>query len=425
MAIDLDPRLTVIAGATQLERDALVNELIGSLNSGRPGTHLEFKDDHGVDMAIFRPHGAPHCVVDVERGIDVTARFSVDGTIDLLTPHGLDPHAARRVIAMDATELRSNALATATVERLAAVDPADLWNQAADVQYTLTDLRQTSEAAGTAPEDAEVVERIEHRHAAQVGAANEYERARRLSYFISLVCAIGAIPLWVLEGQAIAAPFLLFAAVCALISVVYWMRWGRVRNAESAVLSEVGVDSYLGFHLQRVETLLGNDKHRRRLIAASEAYHLALADWEALAGDVSVDWALEHQDDITVAHDRFARDGAAPAPAESPVEAMARVLIGRLDRLAGPGAGGTALPLILDEPFAGTDGEQIAQLLELLLEHSTGRQIVILSKDDRIISWGRVASRDGLAGVVEMADAIVADADRDQAVDLVEASLTV
>lgn len=424
VAFDLHPRLTVIAGAGALEREALVGELVGSLNSARPGTHLEFTDDKGDELAVFRPHGAPHCVVDVARGIDVTSRFSVDGTIDLLAPLGLDAHRARRLLAMDASELRSTAESSATIERLAAVDPADLWNQAADVQYTLTDLRQTSEVAGATPEDAEVVERIEHQHCVQVDATFEFERARRLSYFMSLLCTIGAIPLWILEGQTIAAPFLLFAAVSALVSMVYWLRSGRVRNAESAVLSEVGVDSYLGFHLQRLEALLGNDQQRRRLVAASEAYQVALADWEALAGDVSVDWALEHQEHITAAQDRFARDGVAPTPAESPIDAMGRALVARL---AGPGAGagGTALPLILDEPFSGSDGDHIAHLLELLLEQSMDRQVVLLSKDDRIVSWARVASKGAVAGVVEMAAAVSPGAAGSDAVDLVDHALTV
>ena len=84
----------------------------------------------------------------------------------------------------------------------------------------------------------------------------------------------------------------------AAISLVYWQRWNRAQRQEIEVLELAGADSYLGFHLQRVETLLSNDQHRRRLMAASEAHRHAVTNWEELAGDVSVDWAVEHRQQI-------------------------------------------------------------------------------------------------------------------------------
>src|SRR5687768_15810827 len=56
--LDLHPRLTVVSGAGRLEREGLVNEILGALGSSRPGVHLELTDDDDRSLAVFRPVGA-------------------------------------------------------------------------------------------------------------------------------------------------------------------------------------------------------------------------------------------------------------------------------------------------------------------------------------------------------------------------------
>ena len=66
IAFDLHPRLTVISGLSQMERDGLVNEFIGALGNSRSGIHLELVSDDGNRFAVFRPNGAEHRVIDVD-----------------------------------------------------------------------------------------------------------------------------------------------------------------------------------------------------------------------------------------------------------------------------------------------------------------------------------------------------------------------
>ena len=89
-ALDFHPKLTVISSVGQVEREGLINELVGSLSSSRPGVHAEVVADNGGHFAIFRPRGARPLVVDVDASADVSARFTdAEGEIDLLSVAGM------------------------------------------------------------------------------------------------------------------------------------------------------------------------------------------------------------------------------------------------------------------------------------------------------------------------------------------------
>ena len=55
--VDFHERLTVVAGMGRLEREGLINELVGALSSKRSGVHLEMISDAGNRFAIFRAPG--------------------------------------------------------------------------------------------------------------------------------------------------------------------------------------------------------------------------------------------------------------------------------------------------------------------------------------------------------------------------------
>ena len=76
LTLDLHPRLTVVAGMGRVERESLVGELIGALGGTRPGLHLELEDRRGRHLAVFRPTTGRHRIVDVDRARDVTAEFT-------------------------------------------------------------------------------------------------------------------------------------------------------------------------------------------------------------------------------------------------------------------------------------------------------------------------------------------------------------
>ena len=59
-----------------------------------------------------------------------------------------------------------------------------------------------------------------------------------------------------------------------------------------------GANSYLGFQLQRVNGLLANDNSRKALMDVAGARRQALAEWQQLAGDIPVDWALANREEV-------------------------------------------------------------------------------------------------------------------------------
>src|SRR5688500_11328165 len=86
VTVDLHPRLTVIAGACDLERASLVPELLAGLAGSRPRTHVEVLTDNGRRLGILHPpHGGRDRVVELETHEDVTNEFATDdGGVDVL-----------------------------------------------------------------------------------------------------------------------------------------------------------------------------------------------------------------------------------------------------------------------------------------------------------------------------------------------------
>ena len=403
--LDLHPRLTVIAGVGRLEREGLVSELVGALSASRPGVHLELEEDSGRHLAVFRPHGARHRVVDVEQGLDISSHFATaDGSIDLLARAGLDPRTAKRYLRMTASDLTTSSQSDQLIRDLAALDQAALW--AAD-HVTICDDQLQAEAAatGSTPEDAAVVEEIEARHAAFLRAQEAHDRVRRLSFFTAAFATLGAIPLSILEGPTTALPFVLFAAVATGISMLYWRRMENARSQENRVLEQAGASSYLGFHLQRVNGLLANDQNRRRLMDAAEAYREALAGWEQVAGPVQVQFAIDHHEEIMAAA-RMRRDVgstalAAPAIDNDLTSGMAHALIGRLAQLRAVGSRKESFPLVLDDPFIELDASVKPSLLELLGRATTNQQIIFLTEDEDVASWAKIEALTGDLTILE------------------------
>src|SRR5688572_21760520 len=164
IALDLHPKLTVITGIGDLERESLAGELLGALGPSRPGVHVELTTDDGRHLAVFRPTNGRARLVDVDQSRDITPR-DADGGVDLYSHHGIDMAGARRALKVTQADLTTLAQGDAVVQRLAEADQTALWAAAARVRVTDEALQAESAAAGTAPEDAEIIDRIERRHA--------------------------------------------------------------------------------------------------------------------------------------------------------------------------------------------------------------------------------------------------------------------
>lgn len=403
-ALDFHPRVTVIAGVGRVERDGLVAELVGVLGTSRPGGHLELEDQRGRHLAVFRPHGARHRVVDIDAGVDVSAAYRRDdGEIDLLAREGLDQLTAKRRLRVTASDLAQSSRSAAIVRRLAAAPQPALWRAAERVRVTEHELQLLAEEAGTAPEDLELVDSIERRHAEFEAAQERHERVRRLTFHVASACAIAAVPAATFLGTTPALLLLLPACVITAGSLVLWRRMEEARAAEQEALGEAGADSYLGFHLQRVNSLLSSDQNRKRLMAAADEHREAMTAWAELAGDAQVTWALDHQDEILAA--ARLRSASGPVDREDGDDdlqaILAQELVVRLGDARRVARSGECLPLVLDDPFVGFDSAMKPALLELISDASHRQQIVLLTEDPDVAAWARLESLTGNVALVE------------------------
>jgi hypothetical protein len=354
---------------------------------------------------VFRPTGSGHCVIDVDQRLDVTAQFTdATGGIDLLARAGLDIRSARRAMRFGTRELSETTERDDLVRRLARVDRDRLWAAAEDLHDSHARLEEEAGAAGSTVEDAEVIERIERNHEEFERSQLQSEQIRKTAFVVAGSLALAAVPMVRWVGPFVVAPLALLAVAAVAVSLAYWQRMNVARSREDVALAAAGAQSYLGFHLQRVNSLLSSDVGRQRLITAAEEHRDAAQRWAALAGDVDVEWALTNREEITAA--ARTRHEAAPAPGAgdpeqgNPVE-IARAVAARLGTLRSPGGVPETFPALLDEPFAGLDPAALSVVLELLVEHSEHQQIILLTESQAIGSWARLEAMTSTIGVIE------------------------
>lgn len=404
IALDLHPRMTVITGLGEVERESLAGELVGALGPSRPGVHLEVVTDDDSHLAVFRPLRGRARLVDVVRSVDLTPTDGSD--VDLLARHGVDPAAARRALKVTEASLSTQARADAVVQRLAEVDQTRLWAVAARVRVTDEALQAESTAAGTAPEDAEIIDRIERRHHQLEAALDSLNRTRRLAWVVNALAVVGGIGALAFR-PVLAAPLIAIAVAALAAAFVYRSRVARAERQEQEALDAAGAESYLGFHLQRIDGLVSGDQARRRLLAAAAEHRAAAAEWIDLAGDVSVDWAMEHHAEIAVAarlRDDVRNLGvmSASAPGHDDLASdLAHALLGHMGKARTLGDLGETFPLVIDEPFTGLDPALKAPLLELLARSAGDPQVILLTADEDVASWARLEALTGDLAVLE------------------------
>jgi len=412
VSFDLHPRLTVIAGMSQMERDGLINEFVGALGNSRSGIHMELVAGNGNRFAVFRPSGAPHRVIDVDHRTDVTQQFSdATGSIDLLSRAGLDVRTARKVMRFGSQDLAETTERGAYIQQLARIEQNELWSAAEALVIADRRMEEEADAVGSSVEDAEVIERIEQRHEQFERTQVDNEKVRRMTFLAAGFAALLAVPAAALIGTFAVIPLGLVALAAVAVSIVYWQRMEKARTAEEAALADAGAQSYLGFHLQRVNSLLGSDQGRQRLIRAAEEHRQAAQRWHALAGEVDVNWAVANRAEITGA----ARLRANVQPFLTPEDpssgdrtaAAAHAVLGRLEQLRSLGPGWESFPALLDEPFQGLDSGTLPAMLELLVRSSEHQQIILLSESATVSEWARVEAMTGAIGVIEPSAIVV------------------
>lgn len=406
--LDLHPRLTVVAGMGRIERESLVGELLGALSGRRTGLHLELEERSGRHLAVFRPTVGRQRIVDVDHARDVTAEFADDeGSCDLLAPLGLDSRSARQMMRFGAADLGTSSDRGRAVEVLAALDQGRVWASADALRLAEGELTAEAEALGSVPEDAAIIDEVEARHLAMERAADRFERTRRRTFWIGGASAAATLPATMLVGTV----GLLFAAIAlagVAASLATWANMGRAAKAEERALADAGAGSYLGFQLQRVNGLLANDSSRRALMDVAGARRVALAEWQQIAGDVPVDWALANREEIREAS-RLRREvdalgaisSTAPDVSQDLMGDLAHVLVTRLAEVRS--VAGEGVPLVLDDPFQQLDASVKPLLLELLGRSAGEPQIVFLTEDEEVASWARLEALTGDVALIEPA----------------------
>lgn len=409
-SLDLHARLTVVGGVGRLERDGLINEMVSALGAGRSGVHLELVADGGGRYTIFRPVGGRHRVVDVDNEEDVTELFlNEHGTVNLLEQAGLNERVAKREMRLIPADLATRSTQEAYILTLAHVDQGRLWDVAWKVKDREDRLDDIAEASGGTAEDAEAYQEIERRHRAFEEAQAQHEKLRHLWFMLGGITAIGAIPAAMVLGELAAIPLLLAAIGTTIASLVAWRRLEKARARESQALRGAGARSYLSFQVSRVNGLLANEQNRRQVLQAAEYHRAALVEWQLLAGDVPVNWAIEHRREVrqAAASLRTTIGGVRNPMASTMSEVeettadVAHALQARLAEMGTLGEGDERFPIFLDEPLRDLDAKSKPSLLELLVDASREQQLIYLTEDPDVMDWARVESLAGDVSLIE------------------------
>lgn len=402
--LDLHQRLTVVAGMGEGERNSLIGEIIGALGGSRSGVHVELEERSGRHLAVFRPLAGRHRVVDVDKARDVTAELSgADGACDLLEHLGLDTATAQRAMRFSPGDLATSSDRGKAVEVLAGLDQRRVWAAADALHSAEGELVSEARALGSAPEDAALMDLVETRHMAVERAADRFEATRKRTFYIGGLSAVATLP-GVRVAGALGLAFLAIAALAVVASLLARTSLLRASEAEEQALADAGAQSYLGFQLQRVNSLIGDDTSRRALMGVAGNRRSALADWHQLAGEIPVEWALENREEIqAVAQLRRGVDAlgalSAPTAADDATDGLAQALVTRLAEARS--VAGEGVPLLLDDPFHHLAAPTKLLLLELLGRSAGDPQIIFLTEDEDVASWARLEALAGEVALIE------------------------
>ena len=406
-SLSFHPRLTVVSGLDADARKGLVAELIGGLGSTRTGVNLELTDDRGRRLAVLRPATGGHRLIDLTSGTDVSEEFrGTDGRLDVLGRYGLDARSATSSLHLDKSGLARDAQRDDVVKRLSEIDQTELWSTAARVRITEDELKAIGEDTRASEEDAELVARIEHHHSSLEAALDQHRRLRRDASMVCAASLIAARPVALIR-PGLAVPILAIGLVTVLMAFMFRARVEAVQRMEQSALNDAGVDSYLGYVVGRVNNMMDDTDARRRRAAVAEDHRAAAMRWTRVAGDVSVEWALAHHEEIETAA-RLRKELATlsqvstTAPAlDDETTAIAQSLITHLGRLRTIGSGGESMPLILDDPFTEVAPSTKLTLMELLGRTAGSPQVILLTDQDEVASWARLEALTGEVALVE------------------------
>lgn len=407
VSLSLHRRLTVVAGVDERVRTGLIGELIGGLTPQRRGLRLNVEASDGRHLTVERPANGADTVHDDADDTEVTEEFrTATGAVDLLEGHGLDLRSAVQTMYVDRDRLAASDQRDETVNRLAELDQTELWSCAARVRITDEQYEALKSGLGQANEDAEVVARIEDRHHALIGVLEFHRRLRRLTALVALVSMLAAVIVTRVD-PAMALPILGIGAAALAATFVYRARVEAAERSERKALADAGAKSYLGFMVQRVDGMMAGNDDRKRMSALADDHRTAAMRWTQLVGDVTVDWALTHHEEIeSASHLRRQLRSLSQVSSTAPeldeqIADLAHALHGHLGRVRHVGVHREAFPLILDDPFIDLPSSTRLALLELIARAAGVSQVIILTEQEDVATWARLEALTGEVALVE------------------------
>jgi hypothetical protein len=408
--LDLHPRLTIVSGLGAIERDSLVNEILGALGGTRSGVHLEMSDSAGRRLGVLRPHGGRHRVIDIGQQMDISHEFATQlapsgpPTVDLLHRHGLTVETARQRLRIGPGEVADRPAPDPQIAALAKLDQKDLWATAENVRRTQRVLGDETQASPFVFDERHAL--IEQAHLAADDAANRHERVVPAVHRLTggLLALSGATGLFLRPAYA-AAPMAAISAGFSYLSLLE----RRVRTAgkvEEQALIDGGHQSYLGFQLQRVNAMLADAETRKRLSTAATLHQQALEHWREMVGDTTIEWVNEYRDEIVIGAlldrelDR-SQEGRYSSLRTALGATMAHALAARLSDARRQAGSESSLPLLLDEPFGDVEASMKPALLALLANWAGNPQVIVVTDDPEIRSWAEAEAVTGALTLIE------------------------
>jgi hypothetical protein len=222
---------------------------------------------------------------------------------------------------------------------------------------------------------------------------------------VCIVSLLAGLPVG-LVNAAMSVPILTIGLVTILLAFLYRARIEKAERSERAALADAGAQSYLGYVVQRVNGMFDDTDAKRRLVGVAEEHRSATMAWARLTGDISVEWAVEHHDEIESAArarrqlETVAQDASAAELAGETAD-LAQALVSHLDRLRTIGHGDESFPLILDDPFGDVDRATKTTLLDLLARNAGSPQLILLTDQPDVAEWARDGARRGDLSLVE------------------------
>ena len=408
LAIDFHHGLTIAFHENPAVRARFIDAFINGLGPGRDGLHLELTDVQNRNLAIFRPLGGRHRVIDIDRAVDISAQYvAPNDRVDVLGRAGLDPTAALTTIRVNANQIdRGGDTGTDNhrlARSLASADQALLWPAAEALAVANEKLAGLANGAGAgAIGKAAALQAVTEAHEHTVHAVAQHKKVALFGYGLAGACAAIAAILFVadarLDDSNWTAKALAILSVLALALTAGDRRSvAKAKAKERQVLQENNATSYDQL-ARSVGHLADNDTRTDLLTAQAESEQLA-AYWRSLAHDAPADWALANRPAIELIAAR--RQQAAPYLAaelvsdEGTVADSARVLVDKVVTLRDVGMTREKFPMLLDEPFVGLGPEDVTRLLETVRRLATSHQIIMVTGDSFIQQWGaRLAATD-------------------------------